>query len=55
MLQHKLECVLETMVAENPHMAGWFADDLGSRSWFPGFNWDVRPATSRPTGTEPSR
>jgi hypothetical protein len=39
-LQQKLPCVLEKMVAENPHMAGWFADDLGSRSWFPGFSWD---------------
>jgi hypothetical protein len=38
-LQQKLPCVLETMVAENPHMAGWFADDLGSRSWFPGIRW----------------
>jgi hypothetical protein len=40
-LQSKLEGVLELMVAENPHMAGWFIDDLGSRSWFPGFNWDT--------------
>jgi hypothetical protein len=39
-LQRKLPCVLEQMVAENPHMAGWFADDIGSRSWFPGFDWD---------------
>ena len=38
-LQQKLPCVLEKMVAENPHMAGWFADDLGSRSWFSGFDW----------------
>ncbi|SNT02573.1 hypothetical protein SAMN06893096_11362 [Geodermatophilus pulveris] len=38
-LQDKIRCVLETMVAENPHMAGWFVDDLGSRSWFPGFDW----------------
>ncbi|MGY1688497.1 hypothetical protein ACI8AK_23200, partial [Geodermatophilus sp. SYSU D00867] len=38
-LQAKLRCVLETMVVENPHMAGWFADDLGSRSWFPGIDW----------------
>jgi hypothetical protein len=38
-LQRKLRCVLERMVAENPHMGGWFADDVGSRSWFPGFNW----------------
>ena len=27
------------MVSENPHMAWFFADDLGSRSWFGGFNW----------------
>ncbi|WP_445256063.1 hypothetical protein [Nocardioides aurantiacus] len=39
-LQQKLRCVLETMVAENPHMAGWFADDVGSRSWFPGHAWN---------------
>jgi hypothetical protein len=31
-LQGKLGCVLEAMVVENPTMAGWFADDLGSRS-----------------------
>ena len=39
-LQRKLECVLEKMVSENPHMAGWFADDIGSRSWYPGVAWD---------------
>src|SRR5262249_40600683 len=38
-VQQKLECVLEKMVAENPHMGGFFADDLGSRSWFPGIDW----------------
>ncbi|GAB3318749.1 hypothetical protein GCM10027451_37970 [Geodermatophilus aquaeductus] len=42
-LQSKLECVLETMVRENPHMAGFFADDLGSRSWFPDLNWGAFP------------
>ncbi|SNT02552.1 hypothetical protein SAMN06893096_11361 [Geodermatophilus pulveris] len=42
-LQDKIRCVLETMVAENPHMAGWFVDDLGSRSWFPGFDWASFP------------
>jgi hypothetical protein len=42
-LQSKLECVLEKMVAENPHMAGWFADDLGSRFWFPDINWASFP------------
>ena len=39
-LQSKLECVLEKMVAENPHMGGFLADDVGSRSWYPGFSWD---------------
>jgi hypothetical protein len=42
-LQGKFRCVLEKMVAENRHMAGWFADDLGSRSWFPGFDWNGFP------------
>jgi hypothetical protein len=42
--QSKLRCVLEQMVADNPDMAGWFADDLGSRSWFPGFSWAAFPA-----------
>jgi hypothetical protein len=40
-LQSKVKCVLETMVAENPHMGGFFADDLGSRSWFPGVSWNT--------------
>ncbi|WP_029430321.1 hypothetical protein [Blastococcus sp. URHD0036] len=42
-LQSKFRCVLEAMVAENPHMAGFFADDLGSRSWYPGFDWQTFP------------
>ncbi|WP_156036179.1 hypothetical protein [Blastococcus sp. URHD0036] len=42
-LQSKFRCVLEAMVAENPHMAGFFADDLGSRSWYPGVNWSTFP------------
>ena len=42
-LQSKFRCVLETMVAENPHMAGFFADDLGSRSWYPGIDWRAFP------------
>lgn len=40
-LQFKLECVLEAMVAANPHMGGFFMDDVGSRSWFGGFNWST--------------
>lgn len=39
-VQAKFRCVLETMVAENPHMGGFFLDDVGSRSWYPGFSWD---------------
>ena len=46
-LQSKLKCVLEKMVAENPHMGGFFADDLGSRSWYPGFNWDTWGTTNQ--------
>ena len=38
-LQSKLGCVLEKIVEENPHIGGFFADDLGSRSWFSGFSW----------------
>jgi len=45
--QSKLKCVLETMVAENPHMGGFFADDLGSRSWFGGFSWDSWGTTNQ--------
>lgn len=35
----KLPRVLDRMARERPHMAGWFADDVGSRSWFPNINW----------------
>jgi hypothetical protein len=38
-LQGKFEAILELMVSENPHMCGWFFDDIGSRSWFPLLNW----------------
>jgi hypothetical protein len=37
--QSKLQCVLEQMVADNPQIGGFFADDLGSRSWYSGFSW----------------
>jgi hypothetical protein len=46
-LQSKVRCVLEKMVAENPHMGGFFADDLGSRSWFPSFSWDSFGTTNQ--------
>ena len=39
-LQQKLPGVLELAVAENPDISGFFLDDVGSRSWFPGINWD---------------
>lgn len=35
----KLEAVLESIVAENPHLSGFFADDCGSRSYYPNFDW----------------
>jgi hypothetical protein len=43
----KLETILELMVAENPHMAGWFMDDVGSRSWFPNFDWTTFGSTNQ--------
>ena len=46
-LQSKLACVLETIVAENPHIGGFFADDLGSRSWFPNINWSTFGAANQ--------
>jgi hypothetical protein len=46
-LQSKLERVLEKMVAENPHMAGWLADDLGTRTWHPGIDWTKLPARTQ--------
>ena len=38
-LQWKIGRVLEQMVIENPHIGGFFLDDLGSRAWFGGFTW----------------
>lgn len=46
-LQAKLPGVLEKMVVENPHMGGFFADDLGSRSYFTGINWEGLPAATQ--------
>jgi hypothetical protein len=45
-LQSKLEPVLELIVSENPHLAGFFMDDVGSRSWFDGINWTTFPSQS---------
>jgi hypothetical protein len=39
-LHDKLEPILRLMASENPHMAGYFADDLGSRTNFPLFTWE---------------
>lgn len=39
--QTKFRCVLEAMIAANPHIGGIFADDLGSKSWYPGVNWST--------------
>jgi hypothetical protein len=45
--QQKLKCVLEKMVSDNPFMGGFFADDLGSRSWYPDFDWDTWGTTNQ--------
>jgi len=45
--QSKLKCVLEKVVADNPDIGGFFADDLGSRSWYPDFDWDTWGATNQ--------
>ena len=37
------DSVVVVRLAENPHMGGFFADDVGSRSWFPGINWSSFP------------
>lgn len=42
LLLTKLPQVLELAVAENPHIGGFFADDLGSRCWYAPFSWDTR-------------
>jgi hypothetical protein len=42
-LQNKLHGVLEQMVSDNPFMAGFFLDDLGSRSFYPDLNWSTFP------------
>lgn len=43
----KLEAVLEKLVADHPHISGFFADDLGSRSWFPLLNWSTFGSQNR--------
>jgi hypothetical protein len=39
-LLDKLPGVLALMVYENPHIGGFWADDVGSRSYYSGVNWD---------------
>ncbi|MEU0397258.1 hypothetical protein ABZ208_31695 [Streptomyces sp. NPDC006208] len=46
-LQSKLAGVLEKMAGENPHMGGWFADDLGTRSHYPGVPWTEMSPTAQ--------
>lgn len=46
-LQSKLQGVLQKIVDDNPHMGGFFADDLGSRSWFPNFDWSTFGTTNQ--------
>lgn len=39
-IQQKFGAVLELMLDENPWLAGFWIDDTGTRSWFPGFSWE---------------
>jgi hypothetical protein len=45
--QAKLQCVLEKMVSDNPWIGGMFADDLGSKSWYPGLPWSGMSAADQ--------
>jgi hypothetical protein len=42
--QGKVAGVLGKIVTDFPHIGGFFADDLGSRSWFPLINWSTFPS-----------
>lgn len=47
-LQAKFGPVLEKILDECPWLAGFWIDDTGTRSWFPGFSWtDDFTATDR--------
>lgn len=46
-LQDKLPKVLELMVKENPHIAGWFFDDVGTRSFYPNIDWNTVSAQDK--------
>lgn len=37
----KWRAVLELVAEELPHISGIMIDDLGTRSWYPGFNWNT--------------
>lgn len=39
-IQQKFGAVLNLMLDENPWLGGFFIDDTGTRSWFPGFSWE---------------
>jgi hypothetical protein len=45
--QGKVAGVLDKIVTDFPHIGGFFADDLGSRSWFPLINWSTFPAQDK--------
>lgn len=40
-IQQKFKAVLELMLDENPWLAGFWLDDVGTRSWYPGFSWET--------------
>lgn len=46
-LQQKLPGILNLILDENPHCSGFFLDDVGTWSWYPGFNFSSWSAADR--------
>lgn len=41
----KLAAVLRKVISDNSFIAGFFMDDVGSRAWFPNFDWTTMGTT----------
>lgn len=46
-LQSKLAGVINLAISENPKISGIFLDDVGTRSWFPNFDWTSWSSTDK--------
>jgi hypothetical protein len=47
LLQSKLPSVLAKVVSDNPHIGGFFMDDVGSMSWYPNLDWNTVPTADQ--------